>query len=205
MSTSMVWQRRVAQGLWEDCLPRKLAQEIGDPVIIGCNMHFQSLSSICLLAYFPHSNRYATRALSSFKTIIQPLAKAEMVLLWDIQDFGLFLACQGLMWVHIVYSQHHGKWANLRKMQDRRQCLLCGFYTLYIRSVPVLCFCFSYTTNHVHIEVLISQDKQIMLRQLCSVSELTRLAWRMPFFPWLENLRKYDSTTCVLCPLQTSS
>lgn len=125
-----------------------------------------------------------------------------------------FLACQGLMRVHNVYSQHHGKWENLHEMQDSRQviytCLQSngGFYTLYsyIYSVPVLCFCFSYTTNHVHIEVLISQDKQILLRQLCSVSELTLLlAWRTPsFFHGLnsQEVWQYDLLSLFFANLQ---
>ena len=108
-------------------------------------MHFQSLFSICLLTYFPHINRYATRVLSSFKIIIQPLAKAEMVLLLDIQGFGLFLACQG-------YCVLSTSWKMRKPARDARQqtgitCLLSssGFYTLYsyIYSVPVLCFCFA--------------------------------------------------------------
>lgn len=72
--------------------------------------------------------------------------------------------------------------------------------------MPVLCFCFSYTTSHVHIEVLISQDKQILLRQLCSVSELTLLlAWRTPsFFHGLnsQEVRQYDLLSLFFANLQ---
>lgn len=120
----------------------------------GYSVHFQSLFSICLLTYFPHSNRYATRVLSSFKIIIQPLAKAEMVLLLDIQDFGLFLLVKD-WWEYTMCTLNimENEKTCTRSAQDARQqtgitCLLSssGFYTLYsyIYSVPVLCFCFAY-------------------------------------------------------------
>lgn len=58
----------------------------------------------------------------------------------------------------------------------------------------------------MHIEVLISQDKQILLRQLCSVSELTLLlAWRTPsFFHGLnsQEVRQYDLLSLFFANLQ---